>query len=67
MAESPVVLLSRAEAAERLRVSERTVRRYGKSGLLDARRVGPKLVMITEQSVEALKQKDAAAPRAGVS
>jgi excisionase family DNA binding protein len=57
MAESLVVLLGRAEAAERLRVSERTVRRYGKSGLLDARRVGPKLVKITEASVDALMAK----------
>lgn len=49
------VLLDRSEAAERLRVSARTVRRYEASGLLDARRVGPKLVKVTEASVEALK------------
>ena len=48
------VLLGRAEAALRLRVSERTVRRYGKAGLLDERRVGPRLVKVTEESVEAL-------------
>jgi DNA-binding transcriptional MerR regulator len=53
-------LLDRAQAAERLRVSPRTVRRYGKAGLLDERRIGPKLVRVTEVSVEALKRKEAA-------
>lgn len=47
-------LLDRGEAAERLHVSERTVRRWGRSGLLDARRVGPRLAKVTEASVEAL-------------
>jgi len=50
----PVVLLDRSEAAERLHVSLSTVKRYGASGLLDERRIGPKLVKITEQSVIAL-------------
>ena len=53
MTDTPV-LLDRSEAARRLHVSRRTVERYGKSGLLDERRIGPKLVKVTEQSVEAL-------------
>lgn len=51
-----VSLLNRGEAAKSLHVSERTVRRYGKAGLLDERRIGPRLVRITAESVEALKQ-----------
>jgi predicted site-specific integrase-resolvase len=54
-------LLDCREAAQRLHVSVRTVRRYGKSGLLDERRVGPWLIRFTEASVEAL----IAAPRNG--
>jgi len=59
---APVVLLHRSEAAERLRVSVPTIKRWGAAGLLDERRVGPKLVKITEASVVALiaKQKDPA-------
>ena len=53
-APDPVCLLDRAEAAIRLHVSERTVRRYGKLGLIDERRIGPRLIRYTEQSVEAL-------------
>lgn len=49
-----VPLLDRSETARRLHVSERTVRRYGKAGLLEERRVGPRLVRITAESVEAL-------------
>lgn len=60
MDNEPLTLIDRAQAAERLRVSERTVRRYGRSGLLDERRIGPKLVRVTEASVEALKRKEAA-------
>jgi hypothetical protein len=57
-----VPLLDRSEAATLLHVSERTVRRYGKSGLLEERRIGPRLVKITGESVEALIRagKDAA-------
>ena len=59
----PVVLLHRREAADRLRVSVCTVKRWGAAGLLDERKVGPKLVKITEASVVALmaKREDAAA------
>lgn len=53
-------LLDRGEAARRLCVSRRTVERYGKAGLLEERRIGPKLVRVTEESVEALKRKEAA-------
>ena len=61
--ESPVVLLPRREAARRLFVSLSTVKRWGAAGLIEERRVGPKLVRITEASVEALlsKRKDTAA------
>jgi hypothetical protein len=34
--------------------------RYGKAGLLDERRIGPKLVRVTEASVEALTRREAA-------
>jgi excisionase family DNA binding protein len=54
MPDSGPVLLDRGQAAERLHVSERTVRRWGSAGLLDARRIGPRLVKVTEESVEAL-------------
>jgi predicted site-specific integrase-resolvase len=47
-------LLGSAEAAERLDISPRTVRRYCAAGLLDGRRVGPKLIKVTEASVRAL-------------
>jgi hypothetical protein len=59
----PVVLLHRREAADRLRVSVCTVKRWGAAGLLDERKVGPKLVKITEASVTALmaQRKDTAA------
>ena len=53
-----VLLLDRSETARRLHVSERTVRRYGKAGLLEERRVGPRLVRITAESVEALLRGD---------
>jgi excisionase family DNA binding protein len=59
--ETLIVLLSRREAARRLYVSLSTVKRWGKQGVLEERRVGPKLVRITEASVEALLRKDAAA------
>jgi len=58
---APVSLLLRTEAAERLCVSLATVKRYEAAGLLDARKIGPRLVRVTEKSVEALKRKGAAA------
>jgi excisionase family DNA binding protein len=62
MPDSGPVLLDRGQAAERLHVSERTVRRWGRVGLLDARRLGPRLVKVTEESVEALIRAGKAAP-----
>jgi excisionase family DNA binding protein len=47
-------LLDRDEAAERLHVSLRTVRRYGRAKLIEERRIGPRLVKVTAESVEAL-------------
>lgn len=61
MDDEALSLLDRDQAAARLHVSRRTVIRYGKAGLLDERRIGPKLVRVTEASVEALKRKDDAA------
>lgn len=49
-----VIVLDKDEAAARLRVSTRTVRRYIAAGLLDGVRVGPRLVKVTERSVERL-------------
>lgn len=49
-----VRLLDCRQTAKRLSVCERTVCRYGKSGLLDKRHVGPWLVPYTEESTEAL-------------
>ena len=47
-----------SDLAARLEVDERTVRRYGKDGLLDERRIGPRLVRVTEASVDAMLRKD---------
>lgn len=47
-------LYTRAEAATRLRVSQSTIRRYGASGLIEERRVGPHLIRVTVESVERL-------------
>ena len=49
-----VIVLDKDEAAARLRVSERTVRRYITAGLLDGVRVGPRLVKVAEMSVDRL-------------
>lgn len=49
-----LVLLRRDVAAERLTVSVRTVRRWGATGRLDERHIGPHVVRITEESVERL-------------
>ena len=50
--------LTRPETAARLHVSEMTVRRYGRLGLLEERRIGPRLIRITIKSVEALERGD---------
>lgn len=57
MADSPE--LDSATVAARLNVSPRTVRRWAQRGLIDATRVGPKLLKFSEQAVEAMKQKEA--------
>jgi excisionase family DNA binding protein len=49
-----VIVLDKDEAAERLRVSTRTIRRYIAAGLLNGVRVGPRLVKVTEESVDRL-------------
>jgi DNA-binding transcriptional MerR regulator len=46
------VPLDRAEAARRLHVSERTIRRYARGGLLDEIAIGPRLKFVSEESVE---------------
>jgi excisionase family DNA binding protein len=48
----PGGLLDRAEAAERLHVSEMTVRRLGRAGDLDEIRVSKRAVRITLDSIE---------------
>jgi excisionase family DNA binding protein len=60
------VLIERRVAARRLHVSLRTIRRWGRLGRIENVRVGPRLVMVTEESVEQLvrdgrDRKDAAA------
>lgn len=45
-------LLDRGEAAERLHVSEKTVRRLGRAGHLEEIRVSERAVRITEDSLE---------------
>jgi predicted site-specific integrase-resolvase len=45
-------LLDRAEVAERLHVSEKTVRRLGAAGRLDEIRVSDRAVRVTEVSLE---------------
>lgn len=45
-------LLTQKEAAARLGVSLRTVVRWGLAGTLDRRRIGPKLIRVTAESVD---------------
>lgn len=54
MTEPGPVLLERDEAARRLRLSERTIRRYGVLGLLENVKIGPREVRVTEESVARL-------------
>ncbi|MGH3295766.1 MAG: hypothetical protein ACRDP7_28600 [Trebonia sp.] len=49
-----VPLLRRTEVAKRFGVSIATVKRWGAAGLLDERRVGPRLIRVTEDSVRQL-------------
>lgn len=48
------VLLKRSEAAERLNVSEHTVRRWAAAGRLDERHLTDRTVRVTLESVERL-------------
>lgn len=50
-------LLDRSEAAERLRVSEKTVRRLAAAGHLTEVRVSERSPRITEESIEAHLQR----------
>ena len=61
----PVKLLDRSEAAVRLHVSPRTVRRYGAAGLLEEIQVGPKLKRVTAASVDRLLADGQRSARAG--
>jgi hypothetical protein len=55
-------LIRRADAAERLAVSVNTVIRWGATGRLDERKVGPAAVRVTEASVDALVRAGARKP-----
>jgi excisionase family DNA binding protein len=48
------MLLTRQEAADRLRVSVRTLDRWRRYGLIEARRVGPRSIKLKEEDVDAL-------------
>ena len=48
--------MRRSAVAALLAVSERTVRRWGATGRLDERKIGPRAVRVTEESVERLKR-----------
>lgn len=50
----PPPLLSRADVARRLNCSPDTVKRLARRGLLEERHVGPRLVRVTPESVDAL-------------
>jgi excisionase family DNA binding protein len=52
-------LIRRSAAAARLDVSERTIRRWGATGRLDERKIGPRAVRVTEESVERLARASA--------
>ena len=51
----PELITIRA-AAEQLKTSERSIRRYISSGLLTGVRVGPRLIRVHAESVEKLTQ-----------
>jgi excisionase family DNA binding protein len=47
-------LLTAAEVADELRVTERTVRRWSRAGLLEPVRLGGRLIRFTPESVDSL-------------
>jgi excisionase family DNA binding protein len=49
-------LITIRAAAEQLKTSERSIRRYISSGLLTGVRVGPRLIRVHAESVEKLTQ-----------
>lgn len=49
-------LLPRSVAASELAVSERTVCRWGATGRLDERKLSPRTVRVTRESVDRLKR-----------
>jgi len=51
---STPALLERAQAAKRLHVSIRTIRRWGQRGRLENVVLGPRTVLVTEESVARL-------------
>ena len=57
--------LTIAEAAARLRVSTKTIRRYIDAGRLEVSRVGPKMIRIDVADLDALIVPIPAAPRPG--
>jgi len=63
--DEPVPLLDRSQAAARLHVSPRTVRRWASAGLLEEIQVGPKLKRVTAASVEQLLAAGQRAARTG--
>lgn len=54
--------LSPAEAAEYMRVNDSTIRRWINKGLLPAQRVGPRLLRIQRDDLDAMKQSVSEAP-----
>lgn len=49
---STIVWITMAEAAQRLQVDYRTMRRWIADGLIDARRFGPRLVRVNAASLD---------------
>lgn len=58
-------LMRRSAVAQLLDVSVRTVCRWGASGLLDERKIGPRAVRVTRESVEQLTRTATAPPSHG--
>lgn len=53
-APAPIAFISLAEAADRIGVSTRTLRRYVAAGTIKAHRVGPRLLKIDPDDLNAL-------------